>query len=66
VLFHYGIFPQSTHVLSEIGVRLLALATWWDVLQAAEEGKYFDSDTLREIRAFLEDPGGWAKARAQG
>ncbi len=60
VLFHYGIFPESTHVLSEIGVRLLALATWWDVLQAAEEGKYFDRETLREIRAFLEDPDGWA------
>jgi orotate phosphoribosyltransferase len=66
VLFHYGIFPESGTVLEEIGVRLLALATWWDVLEVAEEGKYFDRETLGEIRAFLEDPDGWAKARSGG
>src|SRR5690606_33840608 len=37
VVFHYGIFPQSTASLAAQGVALHGLATWWDVLAVAEE-----------------------------
>jgi orotate phosphoribosyltransferase len=35
VIFHYGIFPQSIEMLAAGGVKLHALATWWDALEAA-------------------------------
>ena len=63
VIFHYGIFPESIESLKAIGVRLHALATWWDVLAEAEAGGYFDANTLKEVRAFLENPKGWSEKR---
>jgi len=60
VIFHYGIFAQSVDTLSMMGVKLHALATWWDVLDAAERHKYFDAQGLTETRAFLESPDGWS------
>ncbi len=35
VIFHYGIFPQSVELLAAAGVKLHALATWWDALVVA-------------------------------
>ncbi|HVI86919.1 MAG TPA: orotate phosphoribosyltransferase [Dongiaceae bacterium] len=62
VVFHYGIFKQSTETLSALGVRLHGLATWWDVLEAAKQtGRLNDADQ-RGVRAFLEDPEGWSNA----
>ena len=43
VVFHYGIFPQSIASLAAVGVRLHGLATWWDVLAAAEEAGRLDA-----------------------
>jgi orotate phosphoribosyltransferase len=60
VIFHYGIFAQSVDTLSMMGVKLHALATWWDVLDAAERHKYFDAQGLTETRAFLESPDTWS------
>ena len=60
VIFHYGIFPQSIEMLSSTGVKLHALATWWDALEAAEKHKYFDEKGLTETRAFLEAPEQWS------
>lgn len=60
VIFHYGIFQQSIDTLAMMGVKLHALATWWDVLDAAERHKYFDAQGLAETRAFLESPDGWS------
>ena len=62
VVFHYGIFPQSIDTLQMMGVRLHALATWWDVLEAAERHKYFDQKGLDTTRAFLEAPDVWSAA----
>ena len=62
VIFHYGIFAQSVDTLSMMGVKLHALATWWDVLDAAERHKYFDAQGLVETRAFLESPDTWSAA----
>jgi len=61
VVFHYGIFPQSISNLAAAGVRLHGLATWWDVLAAAEESKRLDSAGIAAVRAFLDDPEGWSK-----
>ncbi len=60
VVFHYGIFPQSIETLALAGVKLHALATWWDALEAAQKGKYFDEKGLAETRAFLEAPEKWS------
>jgi orotate phosphoribosyltransferase len=60
VIFHYGIFPQSIETLALAGVKLHALATWWDALEAAQKHKYFDEKGLTETRAFLEAPEQWS------
>lgn len=62
VIFHYDIFPAGVEKLREAGVRLHALATWWDVIAAAEEEESLDPDGLKAVRAFLEDPEGWMPA----
>jgi orotate phosphoribosyltransferase len=62
VVFHYGIFPQSVEALASLGVKLHGLATWWDVLEAAEKYKYFDQKGLDTTRAFLEKPEEWSAA----
>jgi orotate phosphoribosyltransferase len=41
-------------------VKLHALATWWDVLDAAERYKLFDEKGLAETRAFLSAPDSWS------
>jgi orotate phosphoribosyltransferase len=62
VVFHYGIFKQSTEVLANLGVRLHGLATWWDMLDAAKETGRLNIADQASIRAFLEDPEGWSNA----
>jgi orotate phosphoribosyltransferase len=62
VVFHYGIFPQSVETLANVGVKLHALATWWNVLELAEQEKYFAASDLKEVRAFLENPAEWSAA----
>ena len=46
--------------LAVAGVKLHALATWWDALEAAQKGKYFDERGLAETSAFLEAPEQWS------
>ena len=60
VIFHYGIFPQSIEMLAAAGVKLHALATWWDAWEAAQKHKLFDERSLAETRAFLEAPEQWS------
>jgi len=62
VVFHYDIFPAGIEKLREAGVSLHALATWWDVIALAESQGAFDRSGLKTVRAFLEDPEGWAPA----
>ena len=62
VIFHYGIFPQSTGAARRPGVKLHGLATWWDALAVAEDSGYLDAGGVAEVRAFLEDPDGWSAA----
>lgn len=62
VVFSYGIFPDSASIMSDIGVTMHALATFWDVLAVAKEGNYFSSNTLDEVEKYLNDPVGWSVA----
>jgi orotate phosphoribosyltransferase len=62
VVFHYGIFPASTQRLGELGVALHGLATWWDVIAAAEEAGALSGPDLAAVRRFLEAPEGWSGA----
>ncbi len=62
VVFHYGIFPDSAAVMDDIGVTMHALATFWDVLEVAKEGAFFDTNTLSEVEKYLNDPVGWSVA----
>ncbi|MGF1592260.1 MAG: orotate phosphoribosyltransferase [Kiloniellaceae bacterium] len=60
VIFHYGIFPEGVAALAEKGVRLHALATWWDALAAAEDRGYLSAAQVQEVRHFLQDPETWS------
>src|SRR6266702_2895460 len=62
VFFFYDIFPEARKILSDLGVTLHALATWWDVLAVAKESGKFDAAKLAEIEKFMHDPAGWSKA----
>ncbi|MFC7332677.1 orotate phosphoribosyltransferase [Rhodocista pekingensis] len=59
VLFQYGVFDRIHENLSPLGVRLHALATWWDLLEVAREGAYLPQDALDEIDRFLKNPDRW-------
>jgi orotate phosphoribosyltransferase len=61
VVFHYGIFP-SVETLAKLGVRLHGLATWRDLLAAAEAQELLSAADARDVRAFLDDPEGWSTA----
>ncbi len=60
VVFFYGVFPGAHRTLSEMGVSLHALCTWWDVLEACAERPYFSEAAGAEVRRFLEDPCAWS------
>ncbi len=62
VIFHYGIFPEGVAALAERGVKLHALATWWDALATAEACGYLAGAQVEEVRHFLQDPKTWSAA----
>jgi orotate phosphoribosyltransferase len=62
VIFFYDIFPESKKILSDLGVTMHYLATWWDVLAAAKASGKFDTGKLAEVESFMRDPAGWSKA----
>ncbi len=64
VLFYYGIFPDTVQRLTDHGVTLHSLCTWWDVLRVARDTKAFDKETLREVESFLTAPRAWQQARS--
>lgn len=63
VIFYYGIFSETIKTLSDHGVTLHHLCTWWDVLAEAREMDAFDAATLAEVQAFLTAPRAWQEAR---
>jgi orotate phosphoribosyltransferase len=63
VVFHYGIHARSAANMADMGVRLHALATWWDVLAAMRAGAGdYTPAALNALEAFLHDPDGWRAA----
>jgi len=60
VMFYYDIFPESKRIIAEIGVRLLHLATWWDVLRVVKGGGYFEPRVIDEVERFLHAPAKWS------
>ena len=61
VVFHYGIFPEGVKKLTDAGVSLHALCTWWDALAVAEEQDYLSQEGINSVRTFLSDPEGWSR-----
>lgn len=59
VVFHYGIFDASEKNMSDLGITLHALTTWWDVLDVGKANNYFDAETLDSVENFLKDPIKW-------
>jgi orotate phosphoribosyltransferase len=59
VIFFYGIFEGVEERLSDHGVQLLHLCTWWDVLEVARARGSFDKETLDTVEAYLRNPAGW-------
>ena len=62
VNFYYDIFPESRTTMSELGVKLHYLATWWDVLNVVKEGAYLAPAQLSEVEKFLHAPAQWSAA----
>jgi orotate phosphoribosyltransferase len=62
VVFFYDIFPGSRELLAGLGIKLHALATWWDVLAAAKASGRFDQGMLSEVEQFMRDPAAWSLA----
>jgi orotate phosphoribosyltransferase len=60
VMFYYDIFPESKRILAEINVKLLHLATWWDVLRVVKGGGYFEPHVIDEVERFLNAPAKWS------
>jgi len=60
VMFYYDIFPESKTILTEINVKLLHLATWWDVLRVVKQGGYFEPKVIDEVERFLNAPAQWS------
>src|SRR5437867_5863276 len=62
VNFYYDIFPESKKIIADINVKLLHLATWWDVLRVVKVGGYFEPRVVDEVEKFLHAPAQWSAA----
>lgn len=65
VVFHYGIFEQSTKNMKDMGLTLFELTNWWHVLSVAKEQNYFDDDTLDSVESFLKAPDIWQEMNSE-
>ncbi len=61
VIFFYNVFPDALKTLKDDGINLHYLATWHDVLKAAEAEQFFSKETIDEVRRFLVSPEIWSK-----
>jgi len=62
VNFYYDIFPESKTIMSDLGVKLHHLATWWDVLRVVKQGAYLAPAQITEVEKFLHAPAQWSAA----
>jgi len=61
IVFDYGTFP-TRDMLTPLGVSVHALATWHDVLAVLRDHGDFSPGALRDVEAFLDDPGAWSQS----
>ncbi len=64
VVFHYGIFAEAWETMDKLGVGLHALATWWDVLDAARADSVFSTEQLDSVEEYLGAPDTWKPMKA--
>ncbi len=62
VVFFYGAFPGALDTLEREGVKMHYLATWWDVMEVAQQRQAFSAEAIQGVKAFLADPIGWSKS----
>jgi orotate phosphoribosyltransferase len=62
VFFYYDIFPDAKKDLTDMGLTMHHLTTWWDVLKVARETNYLPAATLDEVEKFLRKPAEWSAA----
>lgn len=62
VIFYYNIFPQTNEMLAANELKMLELATWWDVLAVCKRQGHYDTKTIEEIESFLNNPIEWSAA----
>ena len=60
MVFFYGVFPGALKTLEDVGVEMLYLTNWWDILEVAERDGIWDRPVLEEVRMFLHDPLSWS------
>lgn len=60
VVFYYGIFPEALTTMDDLGVKLVWLAVWSDIIDLAEERRTYPPELIAEVRAYLDDPHGWS------
>ena len=61
VLFTYG-HESSRKAMADMGINVIALCNWTDVLTLAREENRFDPQLLTSIESFLKDPVQWSVA----
>jgi orotate phosphoribosyltransferase len=62
VIFYYDIFDGVEKTLSDHGVQLIHLCTWWDVLAEAKARGAYDAETLNAVETYLKAPDSWSPA----
>lgn len=60
-IFHHGAFPGGAERLDRLGLTLLPLATWADVLALGDSAEMDGADRQEMVR-FLADPVAWSAA----
>ena len=60
LIFFYDIYEGVTEKLSDHGVQLIYLCTWWDILAEAKARQAFDPKTLETVESYLHDPASWS------
>ncbi|MCB1537775.1 MAG: orotate phosphoribosyltransferase [Rhodospirillales bacterium] len=61
VIFTYG-HASAAKFMADEGLKLLALASWRDIIDLARAEKRFDEKMLASLESFLADPVAWSVA----
>ena len=60
VVFFYDIFPGSLERLETMGIKMHFLCNWWDILEEAKMGAFYEPHVVSLVEKFLEDPIRWS------